>query len=232
MAAKTELLDHPPYDLSSDAIWRELYPSLRSFTRRYVYALRVSAWVGQEEDIVEDAVQETIRRLIEWAQRAKGGEVLPIYSLKSLMKVIVCNYCKDLRRRDRRLVHSAAGDWTLEVQDAQDDQHSFAEVAIEHMYRESVFLEAARQIAKFPKKQRRALLVDLANLMHFDAQPTALQKGFMAVGIRLQDYQQPLPADPRERARYRSLVILAYKRIGKLSLGSEGDEDERKMLGL
>ena len=59
---------------------------------------------------------------------------------------------------------------------------------------------------------RTALLIDLANRMAFDAQPTALQKAFLEVGIRLQDYQQPPPKDTVGRSRHASNVSLAYKR--------------------
>jgi hypothetical protein len=63
------------------------------------------------------------------------------------------------------------------------------------------------------QKQRIALLIDLANRMDFDVRPTPLQKAFLEVGIRLQDYQQPIPKVPVERSRHASNTSLAYKRI-------------------
>jgi hypothetical protein len=39
-----------------------------------------------------------------------------------------------------------------------------------------------------------------------------LQKAFLEVGIRLQDYQQPLPKDAVERSRHASNVSLAFAR--------------------
>jgi hypothetical protein len=74
----------------------------------------------------------------------------------------------------------------------------------------------AREIAKFPYKQRNALLIDLANLTCFDEAPLPLQEAFLTVDIQLRDYQQPLPENAVERARHASLLHQAYKRVARL----------------
>jgi len=62
-------------------------------------------------------------------------------------------------------------------------------------------------------KQRKALLIDLANRMAFDTELTPLQKAFRAEGMDLRTYQCPPPTNPAERARHIALASLAYKRI-------------------
>src|SRR5438067_4858127 len=91
-------------DLNSEAIWSDLYTALRALARTLVYSFHVPSWRGQEEDVIEDIVQETTRRIIERAQKAERGEAEPIRSLHQMVTVVAQNYCKDLRRRERRLV--------------------------------------------------------------------------------------------------------------------------------
>src|SRR5258707_334568 len=85
-------------DFHSDAVWGKVYPSLQSFALHLVLAFHVTAWRGQETEIAEDIVQETMKRLLEYAQKAERGEVKPIYSLEHLMRITATNYCRDLRR--------------------------------------------------------------------------------------------------------------------------------------
>jgi hypothetical protein len=104
-----------------------------------------------------------------------------------------------------------------EMSDDVNDLMSMSEVATENVYNEWLFLLLAREIAQFPYKQRRAILIDLANRMGFNRKPTALQTAFSAVGIDLQEYQQPLPQDSIERGRHTSLLYQAYKRLAQLN---------------
>ena len=205
--------DTNTFDPSRDASWEKLYLSLESLAKYFVYSSHVPSWQGQEDDIAADIVQETGRRIIEHTQKAERGEAIPIHSLMSMMKVIAHNYCKDLGRRDRRLLRIQPQDAAWQAHFAMRDQVPLAESGIENVYQESLFQLVAHEVASFPVKQRSAVLIDLANRMRFDAQPTPLQAAFLEVGIDLQHYQQPLPADPRERSRHISLVTYAYKRI-------------------
>src|SRR5260370_1367626 len=75
-----------------------------------------------------------------------------------------------------------------------------------------LYVKFSHAVVKFPYKQRTALLIDLANRMDFNLEPTPLQKAFLGVGIRLQDYQQPLSEDARGRSRHASNTSHAYKR--------------------
>ncbi len=202
---------------SSDAIWINLYTLLPFYVKRLVYSSGISSWRGQEEDIVEDIVQETIIRVLTCIRRADCGESTPIGSLKALSIVIARNYYQDLRRRDKRLLHVKTDEQSSGVDDVLHCYPDPSELAINNMYLGWLFIKLSQDIVKFPDKQRKALLVDIANLMHFDEKPTPLQQAFLNQKIRLQDYQQPLPINSVERTRHASLLSLALKRVSKLN---------------
>ena len=203
-------------DLNSEANWSDLYASLRALARYLVYSFNVSSWRGQEEDIMEDIVQETARRIIERMRKAERGEAGPIHSLKHMMMVIAQNYCTDLWRSDRRLSYMPLQDYAPEKFVDVDEQANTFDAATENVYQEKLFVLLAHEIANFPDKQRKALLIDLANRMSFDTGLTPLQKAFLEVGIQLQQYQQPLPASSQERIRHASLLSYAYRRVAHL----------------
>lgn len=200
------------YDLDSEKMWRDLISLLRTRAHYFVYSAHVVYWHGIEEDIVEDIVQETARRVIVRIRQAEHGEKFPIYSLQHMIVVIARNYCIDLRRRDRKLQRVPSNDFT-ESFSTTGDYESPLEIATEHVYQEELFFLLVHEIVRFPPKQRKALLIDLANRMRFDTELTPLQRAFLAQGIDLRLYRQPLPQDQKERARQVALTSLAYKRV-------------------
>lgn len=216
MVTKSPASNADTFDLGSNGSWKELYASLKPSARYSVYALRVSSWQGQENDIIEDIVQETAYRMIEYARKAERGEAPSIHSLKNMMRVVAQNYCKDMNRSDRRLLRVQSQDALPQLPANKDNQMSLVELSIENVYQEGMFKLVASEIDGFPEKQRTAILIDLANRMHFGKQPTPLQKAFLEVGIDLRQYQRPLPADPQERGRHLSLLTHAYRRIASL----------------
>lgn len=199
-------------DLSSDAFWINLYSFLRLYVRRLVYTSGMSTWRGQEDDIVDDIVQETIVRVLKCIRRAESGEDTPIASPEGLSIVIARNYYEDLRRRDRRLVRVANDDESPGVHVVLQNHLDPSELALNNIFLEWLYVKFSLEAVKFSHKQRTALLIDLANRMDFDVQPTPLQRAFLEVGIRLQDYQQPLPKGTVERSRHASNASLAYAR--------------------
>lgn len=219
MVTSSKYSNASPSDTSFEATWRELCPRLWLLTRRLVYSFRVPSWHGQEDDVVEDIVQETARRIIERAQKAEDGEAPPIQMFERIAIATACNYCKDIRRRDCRLIRLTEDTYSPDIRDLMSDRDDkdLSEEAIESLYQEALFRLLAQEIVKFPDKQRKALLIDLANRMCFEMQPTLLQRAFLDVGIHLQEYHQPLPNNPKERRRYAALLHCAYKRIAQLS---------------
>jgi len=219
MVPYSSFLNSNGCDLSSDVPVDNLYHSLRPRVKGLVYSLHVSLWQGQEDDTANDLVQEAVVRTWQCCQRATRDEGRPVDSPRSLCATIARNYCIDKSRQDRRYVRVGQGNRQSEdslhnVKYPQDDP---LEEVIERVFEEALLKSLPPEIVKFPYKQRRALLIDLANRMDFDGPPTVLQKAFLNVGIRLQDYQVPLPADPIQLSRHRSLVSLAYKRLKGLT---------------
>ncbi len=153
-------------------------------------------------------------------RQSQQGTALPIRSLKNMATTIARNYTLDLRRHDRRVVRLSQST-TLQVETAACEHESPSEKATQQLFDEWVFLQIAREINRLPRKQRCAILIDLANRMSFDSQPTPLQMAFLTEGISLRDYQRLPSENTVERARHSSLVSLAYKRITRLPLGSE-----------
>ena len=205
-----------PLDLESEITWQQLIHTLGSFARSLVYSYRVPSWRGQEEDIAEDIVQETLRRLLERAQKACRGEADPIQSLHHMTTIIAQNYCRDIRRRDRRLVPMQQDEYVWDTRERKGDQPSIFDAICEGVDHELLLAQIAWEIASFPKKQRKALLIDLANRMYFDIRLTPLQKAFQDAGIQIEMYRQPLPDDIREHNQHTSLLSHAYKRIAQL----------------
>ncbi|MGZ3627125.1 MAG: hypothetical protein ACXWOL_16525 [Ktedonobacteraceae bacterium] len=195
-------------ELGSDTFWINLYSFLRPLVKNLVYSSGISSWRGQEEDLVEDIVQETIVRVLKVIRRAENGECSQIASPKALSIVIARHYYEDLRRRDKRLLRSS----TLEVNGVRQGYVDPSELALNNIFMEWLYVKFSLEAVRFSQKQRIALLIDLANRMDFSLVPTPLQKAFLEVGIQLQDYQRPLPKDPVERSRIAANTSLAYKR--------------------
>ncbi len=209
------------FDLTSEITWRNLTLALGPYARTLVYSFHVPSWRGQEEDVIEDIVQETARRVIERAQKAERGEAEPIRSLHQMVAVVAQNYCKDLRRRERRLVHMRQDDDVRDIWIHKDDHPHLFDTICDRIDQENLLTLVAREIAHFPKKQREALLIDLANRMFFGPRPTPLQKAFLEAGIQLEHYRRPLPTGARERNQHVSLLTCANKRITRLSCVQE-----------
>jgi DNA-directed RNA polymerase specialized sigma24 family protein len=205
----------------SDTHWQDIYMMLRPLAKHIVYTYRIPAWRGQENDVAEDIVQETTRKLFEYEQRVARREASPIQALLPMVRVMAYNYGKDVRRRDQRVTHIETEDEGIEHVFFRNDEMSMEESATENAYHEMLFTDMAHEIARFPSKQRQALLIDLATHMSFEQQPTPLQKAFLKVGIRLQEYQNLLPTTPEERNRYTSLLAHAYRRVSALACASK-----------
>ena len=203
----------PRCDLYSDTTWQKLYLLLPPLVKRWVYSSHVPSWKGQEDDIVEDIVQEAITRLFQYSQRAERGEVVPIETIEHMIKVVALNYCRDLKRRERRLLRSTTDEWSYGEHVDSTNTVDPAEIAIDKAFQEWLFERLSQEIVKFPKKQRNALLIDLAYRMHFAVRPTSLQRAFLRRGIRLQDFRATAPKNPLERGRHAANLNLAYKRV-------------------
>ncbi len=203
-------------NLSSDESLSKLYHVTRPRVKRIVHWYGITSWRGQEYDIIEDHLQEAIIRTWEFSQQAARGEVPSLRSPEAMCMTISRRYSVDRMRQSRRFIRLEQNNYAPEVQIVRYHRSDPLEEVIDQAYEESLLLMLPAKIIEFPSKQRRALLIDLANRMDFDGDPSPLQQAFLNVGIRLQDYQQPLPEDLVELSRHRSLVSIAYKRVANL----------------
>lgn len=220
MSRKTFCAETTMFDQVDDVHWQEYYPRLLSIAKRFVYAYHIPCWNGQEEDIAEDVAQETMVRMFKRNNQSQQGTAVPIHSWKAMATTVARNYVLDLRRHDHRVVRISESS-VMQAESCIDELESPAERAIQQLFHEWVFLQIANEINRLPRKQRCAILIDLANRMTFDSQPTPLQIAFLRAGISLQEHQQLLSENSRERTRHSALLSLAYKRIGRLSIGND-----------
>lgn len=198
--------------ITDDINWGESYPQLHAQARRLVHKYQLAKWRGQEEDLAWDIVQEGVRKVFEYTRSGQK----PVQSLKGLLAVTMRNYSTDLYRREKKQVREASDVSAQYAHEFADDEASFSEIATENVYRERLFRFLARNIARFPAKQRHALLADLASRMAFEEQPSTLQAAFLAEGIRLEEYKCSRPETSCERNRNAALLNHAYKRLREL----------------
>jgi len=205
-------------DLSNSDSWDGLYRLLGSQVKVWVYSAHMASWLGQERDIVEEIVQESICRTFERVCKAERDEAEPVKSVQSLSKKIARHYFIDLIRKDGRVVHLTQinNDFTEEY-DIVDELADPTEAVHDEMFREALFNCLAPEIINLPKKQSYALLVDLAKHSHFDEPLSPIQKALLRYGVSLQDYRRSRPESAVERSRHASLLTLAYKRVSQLS---------------
>jgi hypothetical protein len=211
-------------ELNSDAIWVTLYTILLPLAKNWVYASNTFSWIGQEPDVAWDIVLVTIQRTFEYTLKAQR-ENIPIASLQRLGITIAKHYFQDLRRKDCRL-QPFDRDGYSQVERSIRNEIDIAEAVLDKVHEEWLFHELAKEIAGYPPKMRRAMLIDIALRMDFDSQPTPLQVAFLEVGVQLQDFENLLPDDPIARARHSALTSLGYKKLGRLFRTREFTEVE------
>ena len=198
---------------ASEVNWEERYAKSHAQAQYEVSKARVARWRGQEEDVVWDIVQESTRKTLEYMQKTENGGGQSVQSLPGFMSKTIKNHTIDLlRRRETQVFRESA---TVPLK-AAEDEAPFDEVAIENVYQEGLFRLAARKIAQFPPKQRRALLTYLASDIAFDRKPTVLQAALRSEGIRLEEYQQLQPRSEQERKNNAALLHQAKKRLRNL----------------
>lgn len=194
--------------------WENLIPLLRVRIARWVCTSCRLSWTRQRHDIIEDIVGDAMVKLVAYAQRAELGTVHVIDSLEKIAAVTAFHCYVDAYRRDEKivpLIQDTEEPWEYVV---RGDDIDPSELAIENIFYELLFIQAARWIADLPEKQRSALLTDLANRMFFDPfHSTPLQDALASVGIEIIDYRKPLPGDKQARARHAAHLSLAYKRL-------------------
>ena len=194
--------------------WETCYQKLSPRVRSLVYQMKIPRWQGEEEEVTGDVVQDSMRKLFEYTRRVATGQKKPVQELEGLLYVIALNCLRDRRRREIKLCPETE----YLTAHATDMRPHLSEVATENVYQERLFYLLAQEIARFPTKQRGALLTDLASHMAFEEKPTALQAAFRAVNIYLEEYRyrQPDPQNKLECSRHAALLYQANQRLKAL----------------
>ncbi|MGI9057024.1 MAG: RNA polymerase sigma factor [Ktedonobacteraceae bacterium] len=197
--------------------WENQARVLRRLVRGWVYSTHIPLWAGEEEEVISDIVQEALCRTLERMRKAERQEATPVNSPDFLSRTIARNLFIDFIRKDKRIVplsqmtHSS-GEETFEFELADN-----AEDVNEQVFQQSIFNALAPEIANFPKKQKFALLVDIAKHTNFTTNEDMLRKSFLKVGVRLEDYLGWQPENTIERSRFASLLSISYKRVAHLN---------------
>ena len=201
----------------SDKDWENLYLILRPRIANWVFSSRLPLWSKQSNEIIEDITQDALLKTFAYTLRGARGEVRIIESLERISTVTAYHCYVDALRHDRRLQPLPSELEEVGIPASLVDTDP-AELAIDNIHYELVFVMAARWIADLPEKQRAALLTDLANRMYFDPfESTPLQDAMAAVGIEMRAYQKPLPCNKQARANHAAHLSLAYKRLAFLA---------------
>jgi DNA-directed RNA polymerase specialized sigma24 family protein len=190
-----------------------LYSLLRPHVKKWVYDYALPSWRGQEDDVIDDVLQDMFLKLIKQERKIEQGQAEPFDSIEALGYIIARNCCLDRWRKDRKLIRFPEDEYKLEEMISRSNWIDPAEVAVDNVYREWLFLKISYNIGRFSAKKQRALLIDLAGLMYFEEQLTPLQKALWQQGIQIRDYQGKKPVTPHEKSRHSSLLSLAYKQM-------------------
>ncbi len=192
-----------------EQMWHELFTWILPLIEMWVRYARVPTWVGQHQEIAEDICQEALLRTFRQYNRASNGTIPPIISLKALCRTIAHHCFQDRRRKEWRLTRLPS-DHPASAPSLLVDP---TEKVLDRLVHYSTLATIAKAIPNFPRGQRLALLIIIANASDLDGHPDVLQQTLSDAGIQLQDYKRPLPTNPLERTRFTALLCVARKRL-------------------
>lgn len=196
--------------LHNECFWKDLYDKLRKPVATFVHRYKVPSWIGQEDDIINDIVQETIVRLYKKFLVAPDA-ILSIQNIEAFSYTVAQRYCIDLCRKEKRLTHLPQTGNEIDMYAFNIDDELTK--MLDAISIQAILTDAARIIMEIPNKQRRALLTDLARYNDFTDTPTGIEQAFAKAGIQLEEYRLLFPHSQPERSRYNALVSLGYRRL-------------------
>ena len=201
-------------NLEETSMWLEVSAELLPLVKKHVYHVAVNSHLGQEYDVIQDIIQETIVRTFIQMQRAERGEVPPVLSPLYFAKKVSHNHLLDIARKESRLVRPT-NDVIVQERIIRESWFDSTEDVLDDIEKEPLFTIIARVIADLPKKRQRALLIDLALHTAFDEVISPLQRALDKEHINLAKYRNLLPKHPtkKEKQQYSSLLSQAYKSV-------------------
>ena len=202
------------YDVEDTSMWLEISTTLLPVVKRHVHHVGLQSHIGQESDVIQDIIQETVVRTFIQMQRAQRGEVPPVLSPRYFAKRVAHNHLLDIARKESRLVRPTC-DATIQEQAMIENWADSIEDVLDDIEKEPLFIRIAQVIVSLPEKRRRALLIDLAMHTAFDKRPGPLQRALAKEHINLEMYCNALPKNltEQEKQRHAALLSQAYKHV-------------------
>src|SRR6516162_9110660 len=87
--------------LDNERFWNNLYEILHNPVTAFVHRSKLPSWVGQEDDIVKDIIQETVVRMCKKFLTAPD-EIFSIQSMEAYSYTVAYRYFLDLQRKEKR----------------------------------------------------------------------------------------------------------------------------------
>lgn len=201
--------------------WLKLYSLLASSVKQEICGTKLQSWKGQEYDLAQDVIQETVVRTFLQMRKAEKGEGVPVLSPNSFSRRVAKNYLLDRVRREARLVRPSCD---IELQQSMmKNWIDPCQGVLDAMEIESLFVLIASVIAGFPNKLRNSMLIDLADLTPVDEPFRPLQQALKRVNIDLDMYRNLAPTDEVGKKRHSSLISQGYKRLRNVVLAQLHD---------
>lgn len=205
---------HQRVDMEETSLWLEVSAALLPLVKKHVRHVALQTHAGQEYDVIQDIIQETIVRTFIQMQKSARGEVPPVLSPLYFAKKVSHNHLLDIARKESRLVRPTS-DVAIQERIMLENWVDTTEDILDDIEKEPLFSLIAQVIVKMPKKRRCALLIDLAMHTAFDERPGPLQRALAKEHINLEMYRNLLPENQteREKQRHSSLLSQAYKNV-------------------
>lgn len=202
------------HGLQDTSMWTEVYAGLLPFVKKHVHHVGLQTHIGQESDVIQDVIQETVVRIFIQMKKAERGEVPPVHLPLYFAKKVAHNHLLDIVRKESRLVRPSC-DATIQEMMMRENTVDSIDDVIDDIDKEPLFVIIAHVIAGLPEKRRRALLIDLAMHTAFDESPSLLQRALAKEQINLEMYGNLLPVNQteKEKQRHSSLLTQAYKTV-------------------
>lgn len=210
------IITHLVFEYDDDSSWSTLRSRLKLLVHGWVYSSHIPCWQGQEEEIVDDIVSESISHIFERLEKANSGVAEPIVSILAFARKTAYHCYVDQMRKDRRKIRLSQMSDSTEKPLLENRLQSMEEVIQEKVMKEQLFKLVAHEISHFPKKQREAILKDQARRLDQMADPLPLLRAYLDAGIQLLDYRKRAPANQNESGRHNSLLYHAYRRLSSL----------------
>jgi len=207
---------HPAFAYDEDSSWSELRFWLTFQVRGRVYNSHIPDWLGQEDEITDDIVSESLIHLIERLEEASAGSAAPIINIYPFARQIAFHCFVDQWRKDNKQVRFSQITAGCEEEAVIElILVNMEDATLNAVYYEQLFKLIAREVVTFPDKQKQAMLRDHAKRMVCMIDPLPLLRAYEGVGIQLTDYRNYASADEVVRGRHSSLLHHAYQRLAR-----------------